>query len=65
MNIIINNENKETAAATLAELATELALPLKGVAVAIDNKIVPRTTWEATALTENANIVIIKAAFGG
>jgi len=65
MNITINNKSTDTEARTLSDLAAELALPSKGVAVAIANKMIPRTEWEQTVLTEGANIVIIKAACGG
>jgi len=65
MKVIINNKETNTEATTLAGLAVELALPAKGVAVAISNQMVPRSAWEATALAEGANIVIIKAACGG
>lgn len=65
MNITINNKSTDTQAENLAQLATELELPQKGVAVAINNKMIPRTDWEATSLAENDNVVIIKAACGG
>lgn len=65
MKIQINNQTTETTASTLSELAAELALPQKGVAVAIANQMVPREAWETTALEEGASVVIIKAAFGG
>ena len=60
MNILINNKAVSTEAKNLAELALELTLPEKGVAVALSNKMVPRTEWAATVLDEGANIVIIK-----
>ncbi len=65
MKIQINNQTAETNAKNLQELADELTLPAKGVAIAIANKMVPRTSWEATELKENDNVVIIKAACGG
>lgn len=65
MKVIINNKETETESKYLSELATELALPAKGVAVAIANKMIPRSDWEKTELVEDANIVIIKAACGG
>lgn len=65
MNILINNKAVSTEAKNLAELALELTLPEKGVAVALSNKMVPRTEWATTVLTEGANIVIIKAVCGG
>lgn len=65
MTIQINNKATETKARTIAELATELGLPQKGVAIAVANTMVPREEWETTALEEGASVVIIKAAFGG
>lgn len=65
MTIQINNKATETKARTIAELATELGLPQKGVAIAVTNTMVPREEWKTTALTEGASVVIIKAAFGG
>lgn len=65
MQILINNKTTETAATTLLELAAELQLPERGVAVALAGSMVPRTAWAETSLQEGANIVIIKAVCGG
>lgn len=65
MTILINNKPTETQATNLQELATELALPEKGVAMAMANKMVPRSEWSAKTLQENDSVVIIKAACGG
>jgi len=65
MNVQINNQDRQTEARNLQDLAIELQLPQKGVAVAIDNQMIPRGNWAQTALQEGARIVIIKAACGG
>lgn len=65
MQVKINNEVKECNATTIAALAVELGLPERGVAIAINSSIVPRTTWETAPISENDSITIIKAAFGG
>lgn len=65
MQVTINNQQTEVKASTVEELHAELGLPQKGVAIAIDNKMVPRAAWAETLLKENDNIVVIKAAFGG
>lgn len=65
MKVNINNKQTEVQAQTLAALATEMSLPDKGVAVAVNNRMKPRTEWEQTALGEGDNIVIIKAVCGG
>ena len=65
MVIIINGKTAMTTAANLQELVTELQLPERGVAVAINNRMVPRTEWATTMLTETSAVTIIKAAYGG
>ena len=65
MNIKINNKEMEVGAKSLLELATELSLPEKGVAVAVNNKMVTRTEWGNSVLREGDNVVIIKAVCGG
>ena len=65
MKVRINNKQHETQAVNLYELAAQLQLPAKGVAIAIDNELKPRTTWDDTILQEGATITIIKAACGG
>ena len=64
MNIKINNKETEVKATSLQELATELSLPEKGVAVAVNNRMVTRTDWNQTAIKEGANVVVIKAVSG-
>lgn len=65
MNITVNNKPTTTEASTLAQLADALALPAVGVAVAINNKMVPRTEWSSKMLCEGDSVVIIKAVCGG
>ena len=59
MNIKINNKETEVKATSLQELATELSLPEKGVAVAVNNRMVTRTDWNQTAIKEGDNVVVI------
>ena len=65
MQINVNNKPITTEALNLGSLAKELSLPEKGVAVAVNNKMVPRTLWEQTPLSEGASVIVIKAACGG
>ena len=65
MKVTINNKETETQAKTIRELAQELDLPATGVAVAISNEMVPRDEWENTIIVEGADIVIVKAFYGG
>lgn len=65
MNIYINNKQTETKALSLAELAVELNLPERGVAMAVGTRMVQRAQWGTTTLSEGDSIIIIKAACGG
>lgn len=65
MKVRINNNEVETQATTVTELAQEQKLPEKGAAVAISNEMVPRTEWAQRALKEGDDIVILKAFCGG
>ena len=65
MKIKINNKETEVNATILSELAAELSLPEKGVAVAVNNRIVTRADWNQTEVKEGDNIVVIKAVCGG
>ena len=66
MTIYVNNQKHEVAdALRVDELAASLQLPEQGVAVAVDNRMVPRAQWTETRLQPEARVVIIKAACGG
>ena len=65
ITIHINNKETETNAQTLEVLATELALPQRGVAMALDGQMIQRAEWGNTALHDGVNVLIIKAACGG
>lgn len=65
MKVLVNNKETELNGSTVADLVSELALPEKGVAIALQNRIVPRTQWEQQPLQEGDSLVIIKAACGG
>lgn len=66
MRILLNDEPRETEAATLAALLAELGLrEERGVAAAVDGAVVPRGAWEQTRLAPGAQILVIRAAQGG
>lgn len=53
----------ETVADVLARLG--LALDTRGVAVAVDGEVVPRSTWESFALCADARVEVLTAMQGG
>ena len=65
MEIKVNNKPVETGASTLKELAEQLGLPEKGVAVAVANKMIPRDGWDSCAITEGVSVIVIRASCGG
>ena len=65
MDINSNNKKTSVTSTNLQELAQEMNLPEKGVAIAISNQMIPRTEWANTPIAEGADVVIIKAACGG
>ena len=66
MNIKVNGKEKALSeGASIAHLAHELQLPEKGVAIAVNNKMIPRPEWESFTIKENDSLIVIKAACGG
>jgi sulfur carrier protein len=60
-----NNETELQSQSSIEQMALSMDLPSAGVAIAVNNKMVPRTEWDQFILNENDQIVIIKAACGG
>ena len=65
MKIRVNNKEVETGANYLLQLSQQLELPQAGIAVAVNNHMVPRSEWEHFVLHENDELIIIKAVCGG
>jgi sulfur carrier protein len=65
MKISVNNKEVETGANYLLQLSQQLELPQTGIAVAVNNHMVPRSEWEHFVLHENDELIIIKAVCGG
>jgi sulfur carrier protein len=49
---------------TVAGLLQSLGYPDRGIAVAVDQAVLPRSSWAAT-LSEGANIEVVTAVQGG
>ena len=68
MNIKVNGETKEVSPGLilhqlLLDLEIDPARP--GIAVAIDQEVIPRTQWEDTEIQPESEIEVIRAAQGG
>ena len=63
MKLTVNSKETEVKdGCTVAELSTFLTLPEKGIAIAVNNRMVPRIEC---VLHPNDSLVVIKAACGG
>lgn len=65
MKVKVNDKELECQSTHLSELVTELGMPEKGIAVAVQKKMIPRAQWSAYELHEGMDIIIIKAVCGG
>ena len=68
MKVVLNGESTELRDGATVEAALEsLDLPGagRGVAVAVDAEVVPRTQWGAHELQEGARVEILRAIQGG
>lgn len=65
MKILFNQQPLEVSAANLSDLSFELQLTTSGIAVAVNNRLVPRTQWQDFLLQDGMSILVIKAVCGG
>lgn len=65
MKLKVNDQEVESGATTLSLFSLEQNLPATGIAVAVNNRMVPRTEWDSYTLNEGDCILIIKAVCGG
>ena len=68
MKVVLNGAERELAEGATVQSAVEaLDLPAagRGVAVAVDAEVVPRTQWEQHTLQDGARVEILRAIQGG
>jgi sulfur carrier protein len=67
MTVFVNDQPRTLATgAKLAELLRELGLAdRKGVAIAINDEVVPRASWPTRPLADGERILVIQATQGG
>ena len=65
MRLKVNDKEVETRASNLSLFSQEQDLPTTGIAIAVNNRMVPRSEWDSYTLREGDSILIIKAVCGG
>jgi sulfur carrier protein len=65
--IRVNGHDMFLGAATVADFLAQQAVEIgpRGIAIALNGSVVPRSTWSETALKPGDNIEIVRAMQGG
>jgi sulfur carrier protein len=61
----VNGTEENLAVATIAELLSLRELNVRGIAVALNGRVVPRAAWPATALHDGDTVELVRAMQGG
>lgn len=65
MHVIVNGQETKIASATLAALLTEMDYDFTQLAIAVNQRVVPRSRWAEHALNAGDKIEIITPRQGG
>ena len=68
MRLLVNGEPRQVDAGVTVQalvLSLDRAPEGRGVAVAVDGEVVPRTAWEDIVLVDGARVEVVAAAQGG
>jgi sulfur carrier protein len=66
MTVVVNGERRELQEeATVADVVRSLADVERGVAVALDGEVVPRSAWSTTRLRDGHHVEVLRAVQGG
>jgi sulfur carrier protein len=66
MTITLNGSRHEIAdGTTLDQLVTVLSLPERGVALAMNSEVIPRSLWAKTRVLPDARVEVVTASKGG
>ncbi|TDB71049.1 MULTISPECIES: sulfur carrier protein ThiS [unclassified Micromonospora] len=66
MELIVNGAGRTVpGGATVADVVREVTDQRRGLAVAVNGEVVPRTGWPATVLRDGDRVEVLSAAQGG
>jgi sulfur carrier protein len=66
VTVVVNGEPHELhRGATVADVVALLGRGPQGLAVAVNEEVVPRTRWPGTTLSERDRVEVLTAAAGG
>jgi sulfur carrier protein len=66
VKLLVNGEERSLTVATSVEgLVAELGLEARGLAIAVNGEVVPRSTWSQHRLAEGDQVEVLTVAQGG
>ena len=65
MKIMLNDAPHEFAGKTLQDLLIQLDKGEQGIAIAINQQVVPKSLWSSTELNEQSQVFIFESIAGG
>ena len=68
MNVLLNGQPRDLPdGATVADAVSASGMPAlaRGVAVAVDREVVPRSQWDETTLADGQRVEVLEAVQGG
>lgn len=66
MQITFNQQRLEISSGlTISALLEQQEVPLKGVAVAVNNEVIPRSLWQEVGIHEQDQVAVFQAVAGG
>lgn len=66
MKVKLNDMEHELAEGTsLTGFIESLGLSPRGIAIALNNEVIPKTRWESTILADRMELMLIHAVSGG
>jgi len=66
MKVYVNDESIDIAAASnISQLLNQLNTAPKGIAIAIEQEIIPSSLWDKHLLKEDDKVLLIRATQGG
>ncbi len=68
MNVLLNGQPRDLPdGATVTDAVSASGIPAlaRGIAVAVDREVVPRSRWDETALADGQRVEVLEAVQGG
>jgi len=66
LKVVVNNKEVEISdESTINDLISEMNMPDRGIAIAINNEVIPKENWAGFKLIKETRVTLIKATQGG